>query len=239
MLDAALIPRKIISRKKEHIVVVLDIFRASSTICTAFASGAEKIIPQKTVEDALRIKNDRSDALLCGERGGVAPKGFDLGNSPFEFTAQNVGGRTLIFTTTNGTDALLSAPESADRLIGCFVNFDVIMNYIVRNRHAEITFLCAGNNGSFSLEDALCAGMFIDAVSSLFPDQTDEALAAKAIFAMFKNNLHDTLKTTCHAQNLNLKGLGKDIDFCTNLNAAPIIPIFNGREIVRFSENNP
>ncbi|GAB1430108.1 2-phosphosulfolactate phosphatase family protein [Ignavibacteria bacterium] len=238
MLDVALIPRQILSRKQEHIVVVLDIFRASSTVCAALVSGASRIIPQKTVEDANMKKNDFPAALLCGERNGIAPEGFDFGNSPYEYTPETVGGRTLIFTTTNGASALLSAPDNAVRLMGGFVNAESITEFIAQRRPAAATFLCAGNNGFFSLEDALCAGMFVERISSLFPEQTDEALAAKAIFTVYKNNLHDTLKNTCHAQNLNSKGLGKDLDFCTNLNAAPVTPIFNGCEIVCLSEDN-
>lgn len=238
MLDVALTPRKILSAgRRKHVVVVLDILRASSTVCVALASGAMRIIPQKTVESAFFKKNEYPNALLCGEREGIAPNGFDLGNSPYEYTAETVGGRDLIFTTTNGAAALFSAPDDAIRLMGGFVNANAIAQFIERRRPQAATFLCAGNNGMFSLEDALCAGMFIELVSSLFPDQTDEAHAAKAIFAMHKNNFRTTFQNTAHAQNLYRKGFGKDVGFCATFDAVPIIPIFNGCEIIRFSED--
>ncbi len=143
------------------VVVMIDVLRASTTITTALAAGAVEVFPLGEVEQsqqkaaALRQTLDRPP-VLGGERGGLPIDGFDLGNSPSEYTAQSVGARTVIFTTTNGTQALLICGAAKRVLIGSFVNFSAVLRQLTGE--LPIHLLCAGTRGRITREDVLFAG---------------------------------------------------------------------------------
>ncbi len=236
MLDVSLFPRNIEFQKKEHIAVIIDVFRASTTICSAFASGAAEIIPVATVEEAWQIKDKNIDALLCGERGGLPPPHFDLGNSPLEYSADKVTNKSLIMTTTNGTAALYKAPENTIRIFSCFANIPMTYKFIDEQNPASLTFICAGNNGGFSYEDALCAGM----MASYFTDGyelTDEALASVGIYAAVKDRLANILHSTSHARTLHSLGLSEDVLYCSSIGTLSSLPFYNGSVITDISKS--
>ena len=143
-----------------HTSIVIDVLRASTTITTALSSGAGKIIPCLTVEEARQLAKQRPGSLLGGERGGKPLPGFDFGNSPAEYVAANVANRTIVFTTTNGTKAMTRCMGSGRILIGSIVNRDSICSTVAEDERVDI--ICAGTNGAFTLDDALGAGAIVE-----------------------------------------------------------------------------
>ena len=141
------------------IAVILDILRASTTITHALAHGAKAVIPAGEVDEARRIAVDypKGSVLLGGEREGVLIEGFDLDNNPFAYTPEAVAGKTIVFTTSNGTKALLRAGKADRVLIGSFVNLQAVVNVLVADLR-PIHLVCAGTQGKITLEDSLCAG---------------------------------------------------------------------------------
>jgi 2-phosphosulfolactate phosphatase len=139
-------------------VVVIDVLRASTTITHALAAGATCVIPCREVEDAMRTASGlpSGTAILGGERGGLPIEGFQLGNSPTEYTRDSVGGKTVVFTTTNGTLALMQCKQAARVFVGCFVNLSAVVGRPTGER--PIHLLCAGTQGQVTREDVLCAG---------------------------------------------------------------------------------
>lgn len=141
------------------IAVIIDVLRASTTITHALAHGAKAVIPTGEVDDARRIAADfpKESVLLGGEREGLLIEGFDLDNNPFAYTPEVVADKTIVFTTSNGTKALLRAGEADRILIGSFVNLQAVVNVLVTDPR-PIHLVCAGTQGKITLEDVLCAG---------------------------------------------------------------------------------
>ncbi|NJN83930.1 MAG: 2-phosphosulfolactate phosphatase, partial [Caldilineaceae bacterium] len=139
--------------------VIIDILRASSTMITALDHGALQVIPCGTPDAARRVRDELgADAvLLGGERGGVRIEGFDCGNSPLEYPASRVAGKTIAFTTTNGTHALLQAAAANQILIGAFMNRTAVVDRL-HAEHLPIHLICAGTDGEITGEDVLFAG---------------------------------------------------------------------------------
>ena len=136
--------------------VVIDVLRASTTITTALAAGASAVLPCLDVAEARRRAAERPGSLLGGERGGRRIEGFDLGNSPAEYTAQRVADRTIVFTTTNGTKALMRCTHATHVLVGCLANCGAVCQAVASDDRVDL--ICAGTDGAVSLEDAVAAG---------------------------------------------------------------------------------
>lgn len=136
--------------------VVVDVLRASSTLAFACAAGAARVIPVATPDEAFALRARHPDAWLCGEREGLRISGFDCGNSPFEYPAADVSGRTLIFASTNGSRAMLSAGAARRRVLGAFVNAEAVVEAL--KAESKVAIVCAGRLGAFAFEDAACAG---------------------------------------------------------------------------------
>jgi 2-phosphosulfolactate phosphatase len=140
------------------VVVVIDVLRATSTLTQALANGASRVVEAATVDEAFALRDRHPGSLLCGEREGRIIPGFDLGNSPFEYGAERVRDRTLIFASTNGSQALrLGAGRT--RVLAAFVNLSAVIERVRRAR--EVVIVCAGKLGGFSLEDTGCAGLLV------------------------------------------------------------------------------
>lgn len=136
--------------------VVVDVLRATTTLSFALDAGAARVIPVASPQEAFALRAREPGAWLCGEREGLRIPGFDRGNSPFEYPASAVAGRTLIFASTNGSSAMLSARTARRRFLGAFVNATALVDAVKTD--AEVAILCAGRLGAFALEDAACAG---------------------------------------------------------------------------------
>lgn len=211
--------------------VVIDVLRASTTICTALANGAARVIPFATVEDARRTADTFAATgerpLLGGERGGVRIEGFDLGNGPLEYARDKVAGKTVAFTTTNGTRALLAAAPAERVYIGAFVNQSAIADRLADDP-GDVHIICAGTDGQVTLEDVVCAGNILWALKARESDfelGNDEAyLASISGRAYEETQLVGTLRVSLGGRNLVELGYDADIEFAARIDSAPVVP---------------
>jgi 2-phosphosulfolactate phosphatase len=204
--------------------VVVDVFRASTTIAAALAGGARFVLPVADVEQAMRLAEPyaENEVLLAGERDCQRIEGFQLGNSPREYTREVVAGKVVIFTTTNGTRALAAAKDSGAVFIGCFVNFSAVADAVAG--FDAVTVLCAGNNGRLSLEDFACAGGLVARLAKRTAQLDDAALAARAAYKNLRENLTRFLTTTEHARRLAGLGFRADLEFALKVDSVPVVP---------------
>lgn len=225
-LDVCLTPGEFrAERFSAHTAVVIDVLRATSVIATAMANGCTRLIPVKTVAAARERHNVIPDALLAGEREGLPLPGFDMGNSPAEYSEDKVAGKTVIMTTTNGTAALLLAAKSAQVYTGAFVNAAASCRKI-RETGRDAVFVCAGRQGEFSLEDALCAGLLCDRLADI-ADLSDTAMAVQAMYRDFRSNLVPRVAASAHARYLNTIGYAGDIAYCLEYDLFDVTPRFH------------
>lgn len=218
---------------KGSVAVVIDVLRASTTICAALYNGAAAIECTTATDDALQRNASASPAetVLGGERNGVKPIGFDLGNSPFEYTAPAVEGKTVIFTTTNGTRAVEAARSADETFIGGFVNLSVMCSlittvYLASERRKNVALICAGTDGNISFEDTVCAGAFATRLGNLFPqlELTSSARIAKLAYEQCATSLAEQVSATEHAQRLAALGFDKDVERALTMDAIPVAP---------------
>lgn len=219
--------------------VVIDVLRSATTIATAIRNGARAVLPAESTEEALRIANSigRDQVLLCGERQGVRIEGFDLGNSPAEFTPAVVGDRTLVMSTTNGTRLLSSIAMARMVLIAAFVNLSAVARRLATADHPLI--VCAGREGVVSVDDALCAGHLIEACLSRRKKKSgatelgDGAIAALALAGDKGCVDARFLRDTAAGRALERIGLGEDIEACASLDTNKAVPVLRERQITR------
>jgi len=223
-ISVAPVPREFAGCDAGTGVVVVDVFRASTTIAAALAGGARFVLPVADVEQAMRLAEPyaENEVLLGGERDCRRIEGFHLGNSPREYTREVVAGKVVIFTTTNGTQALAAA-EGADAVfVGCFVNFNAVAEAVAG--FDAVTVLCAGNNGRLSLEDFTCAGGLVSRLAKKTSQLDDAALAARAAYKNFSDTLTRSLMSTEHARRLADLGFRADLEFALKVDSIPVVP---------------
>jgi 2-phosphosulfolactate phosphatase len=214
-------------------VVVLDVVRASTTIVTALAGGARAVVPVGSPAEARARARAWEDGpvLVGGERGGSPPPGFDCGNSPAEYTRERVAGRTVIFTTTNGTRALL-AVEGARRVsVGGFVNAAGVARWAAAEPD-DVLLVCAGERGRFCLEDAVCAGLLVARLEEAHGALSDSARAARALWARYAGDLPAMLEDAAWAQALVAQGRGSDLPLCVALDVHHVVPVARAGALV-------
>jgi 2-phosphosulfolactate phosphatase len=222
------------TRAKGTHVVVIDVLRASSTIVQAYESGVERIIPVAGVEEATRLLPtlDREKALLCGEQEGIKVDGFDLGNSPLEYVGTAVRGKTLVFSTTNGTTAMVKAAASDEIAVGCFLNLKAVVAHLISSGAERVSILCAGTNGLLSLEDFLCAGLMVNGLVEAYHNQlglNDAAVAARLLAASM-TDIFEVVSRSSHGQYLSNLGFKDDLEFCSRLDLYSSVPtVVDGR----------
>jgi 2-phosphosulfolactate phosphatase len=211
--------------RKDAIVVIIDIFRATSAICTAFQYGVEKMIPVAGIEEASAYK--AQGFLVGAERNGVALEGFDFGNSPFSYMSESIKGKTIVISTTNGTQAIKAAKQASQIVIGSFLNLTALCSWL-QKQNCEIILLCSGWKNRFSMEDMLFAGAVSDALSQNSDafKLGDAALAAKYMYQSAKKNSYRLLHESSHKERLSALGLKEDIKYCLSLDKTDIIPVF-------------
>ena len=208
-------------------VVVTDILRATTTITFAIANGATAITPVLTPEDAFRLAADQPNALIGGERGGVKVNGFDLGNSPREYTQAVVSGRQIVLTTTNGTRTLQACRAAEYILVGSFLNLHAIVDRL-GHVEGELVIACSGREGGFCTEDTVFAGACVAALAET--QLTDAAETAKILYQTHRDDLSGMLKNCYHGQRLASIGLGEDLEFCAQMNLVDVLPcLIDGR----------
>jgi 2-phosphosulfolactate phosphatase len=211
-------------------VVVIDVLRSSSTIVAGLAAGAREVIPVLSPAEGGKLagRAERGISLLCGEREGKKIDGFDLGNSPLEYTPQKVNGRILIFATTNGAPAILRA-RVADRVyVGGFNNFGAITKRLVEDKN-PVVIVCAGKLEQFAIEDFVCGGKFVNALESRAKrklELSDGARAASLLHRRFDGSITSLLKSSSHGRYLVSIGCEEDIEYCARIDTHPIVPMF-------------
>jgi 2-phosphosulfolactate phosphatase len=215
--------------------VVVDILRSSATIAAALANGAKEVIPVATPAEGGKLagRSGRVGTLLCGERDGRKIDGFDLGNSPLEFTTERVGGRILFFTSTNGTAAILRA-RAAERLyVGGFNNFGAVVKRLAEDAN-PVVILCAGKLDQFAIEDFVGGGKFVSALEARLKRPVilnDGARAAALMYRHFDGGIPTLLKSSNHGQYLMTLGAEEDIEYCARLDTQVIVPVFEEGKI--------
>ena len=238
-LDVVFTPAGLTSAEVQgRTVFVIDILRATSAMCAAVSHGAKAIIPVVSTEEALRLAQTigSGDLLLAGEKNCVRIPGFNLGNSPLEMTETAVRGRTLIVTTTNGTKALLACVGAAAVYPAAAVNLGVAAD---RAREAlegerDLLVVCAGRDGSFSLDDAYCAGRLVAAaVGSRKPRRwmNDAAIAALDLVRRYGDDWLRPLTRSRAGQELIRLGFRDDVADAGRVDAYPVLPYYHERRV--------
>jgi 2-phosphosulfolactate phosphatase len=226
------------------VAVVIDVLRSSSTIATACMNGAREIVPVATPAEAgeLASKSGRGGALLCGEREGKPIEGFDLGNSPLEYTAEKVSGRNIFFASTNGAPTVVRV-RNADRIyVGGFNNFSAVMGLLTAEDR-RIALVCSGQNDKLSIEDFVCAGRFVEALDLKFGEKVvvnDGARAATLLYQQFRGQIGELLRCSTHGKYLTSLGFSADLEYCARVDSVPVVPMFIEGKIRGFKpDGNP
>ena len=219
LIEAILCPGQFAALKKRdlsgHTAVVFDVFRATSTELTALANGAESIVPVGTVEEALAMRKKDASVLLGGERNSFKPDGFDFGNSPLEYTEQQVRGRKIVHTTTNGTLALASCSQAKSIYLGALLNLSALASELACLKPAALLLICAGTHSHFALEDGIAAGALAAKLLPKSPKLAPSARACRSIWRSAERNPAETLAVTRNALRLRSVGLGEDVTYCS------------------------
>ena len=214
----------------ESIVVVIDIFRATSSICYGIENGAEAIIPVASIEACESYRH--SDFLLAAERNGEVVEGFDFGNSPFSYIKEKVDGKTIVLTTTNGTHAINMSRGASKIVIGSFLNLASLCDWLKTQPH-DILLLCSGWKDKVNLEDTLFAGGVVHYLRDENYALDDAGIASEDLYIMAKDDLNSYLKKTSHSERLKKLGIEEDIKFCLNLNITKEIPVLDGERLIK------
>lgn len=211
--------------KDENIVVVIDVLRATSSICTAFANGVKCLIPVATVEEARQKKEE--GYIVASERDGYVLDFADFGNSPFNFTPEKVKGKEIVYSTTNGTRCIHMASHSREVVIGSFLNLSALADYLIQ-QDAPVLIFCASWKDRFSLEDTVCAGALAELLlaSDKYETICDAVTASMDLWSVAKNNLDAYSQKAAQKGRLASKGLDDCIGFCHQLDFTSLIPYY-------------
>ena len=215
-----------IIKDKSAIVVVVDVLRATSAICTAFENGLDKLIPVETIEEARQYKED--GYMVAAERDGIVKDFADFGNSPFNFTPERVAGQTIAYSTTNGTRTIHMAEDFHKIVIGSFLNLNALTEWLIKENH-NVVILCAGWRGRFNIEDSLMAGaLSIKLIEDHhFTTVCDSAYAAMDLWDLAKADVLNYLEKAAQRHRLKKNKLDDVIPFCfSDPNYSSIIPVY-------------
>jgi 2-phosphosulfolactate phosphatase len=220
---------------KDKNVVVIDVLRASTTIATALFHGAKEIIPVSTIENAAKISgNMMGDVTLrAGERNARMIEGFNLGNSPLEYTKEVVTGKSIIFVTTNGSGTIVKGRHAKHLLVGGFVNLGTVVEALAGLKE-DVTIICSGKSNNFCLEDAVCAGKIIEELKNARVGNVkldDAGQAALTLQKSYGKNILKMLKQSEHGQFLVGIGFEEDVKWCAGADTIPVLPVFSGNTI--------
>ena len=222
-----------------RVVAVIDVLRASTSIAVALANGARAVIPLDSTEEVVRRAKafDRADVLTAGERNMLAIPGFDLGNSPREFSREAVEGKTVLLTTTTGTVALTGLQGARDAIVASYVNFSAVLALMrsALRGGTDLTIVCAGRERQFSLEDAACAGRYVREITKRLANVqlNDAARACLLIERRYRDNLTRLFLEAAHGRALAEAGFREDLAVCASLDTFPIVPIYQDRQILK------
>src|SRR5690554_2758027 len=213
-----------------EIVVVIDVLRATTAICSAINNGVNSVIPVSTIEEAKDYQN--RGFLVGAERQGEIVEGFDFGNSPYSYMKPELKGKDIVLSTTNGTRAINIAKEADTVVIGALSNLDYLVNWLI-NQNKNVLCLCSGWKDKFNLEDTICGGAIAEGLikTGKFSSDDDSSVAAKYLYLAAKDNYFGFLKSSSHRRRLKRLNLNEDIKFCLTPNQMDVIPILRGDRI--------
>lgn len=229
---------------EDKYVIMIDVLRASTVICSALFHKANSVIPVKNVDDAFELYNKTNqNALLCGERNSIKVEGFHLGNSPLEYTRDLVENKDIILTTSNGTKIFIKGANANKRIIAGFVNLSIVLNdffsYVskLKNNKKKINLLiiCAGTNGLYSREDGIFAAKLIDEIILTNNEIVSYCDSSELIYNSFltnKNNLKEFLSNSSHSNYLKSLNMQQDLEICFEEDVYPVLPIITENGII-------
>jgi 2-phosphosulfolactate phosphatase len=214
------------------IVVIIDVFRATSTIATALFNGAAKVVPVASVEDCISIGKSLG-AVTAGERDGKVIPGLQYGNSPAEYPRSFIENKTLVLTTTNGTKLLhMALDRGADEVVtGSFPNLNAVCNHLIQ-KGKNVILGCSAWKDKFNMEDALFAGAVISNIKEHFTVHCDSSLMAEDMYNLHKNNRYGFIRKLTHWHRLSAFGLEKDLEYCVTENVADVLPLYKDGALI-------
>ena len=217
---------------KGTVVVIIDVFRATSTIAAALHNGAKCVIPVASVPECIELGTQIENSITAGERDGKIAEGLEYGNSPLEYPRAFVEGKTLVLTTTNGT-RLLHMVQDADTIItGSFLNLGAVCDFLAA-QGKNVVLGCAAWKDRFNMEDTLFAGAVVSRIGRQFDINCDSARGAKNLYeSSGGGNFINFLQDSSHYRRLSGFGLLGDMEYCTTPDLHPVVPILEGRELV-------
>ncbi|MEG1871090.1 MAG: 2-phosphosulfolactate phosphatase family protein [Peptostreptococcaceae bacterium] len=219
---------------KNRIVVVIDVLRATTVMITALSNGCNKVIPVKEIEEAQEIAGrDKNHYLLGGERVGIKIDGFDFSNSPLDYINEAVKGKTLVMTTTNGTKAIKNSEDAERIFIGALINGRAVAKKLVE-LNEDVTFINAGTNGEFSMDDFITSGYIINSVNDMSSKPctlTDIAITSQYIY-INNTDIISFVENAIHYNRLKDLGYDKDLEYCLTKDIVDIVPEYKDGKIL-------
>jgi len=221
------------------IVVVIDVLRATSAMVAAFENGVDRIIPVSTVEEA-RQYIGRPGYIAAAERDGEIVDGFAYGNSPLAYVGQDLRGKTIVMTTTNGTKAINLARDAKQLVIGSFLNLTALADWL-EQQDENVLLLCSGWKDKFNLEDSVFAGALMDRMlaKGKFGMEEDSSIAAQYMFHAARDNFMGILKAAPRRRRIQQLKLLSDVKYCLTPDQSQVIPILRNGELVRLETSVP
>jgi 2-phosphosulfolactate phosphatase len=222
-----------------RLVIVVDVLRAATTVAVALANGARAVVPFEQVDEvAVRAKQfNRAEVRLAGERRMQRIEGFDLGNSPGEFTRDAVEGRTILYSTSNGTATLVATHGSRACFFAGFVNAGATVSAAraVSRNQLDCTIICSGTDRHAALEDVVCAGLLARGLARGRTEllHGDGSFIARAIAHRYRGNLAGLTNDSMHACALIDAGFDNDVSTCLDIDSVPIAVAYHDRQLVR------
>ncbi|HOW25689.1 MAG TPA: 2-phosphosulfolactate phosphatase [Bacteroidales bacterium] len=221
---------KYIRTKGECIIVVTDVLRASTSICSALHHGAIQIRPVATLQEAMNLKE--KGMLVAAERNGVKVDFADFGNSPYDFEGKKVKGKTIVYTTTNGTRAIEMAREHGTVAIGAFVNLQALSRWIIR-QGKPVVMLCAGWKNQFNLEDSVFCGALTESLIQLgtYTVECDSAEAALDLWRVASQDILNYFEKASHRKRLSQLHADDVLEYAFKMNLTSVVPVLSGENI--------
>ncbi|TVR74796.1 MAG: 2-phosphosulfolactate phosphatase [Marinilabiliales bacterium] len=222
-------------RNDDAIVVVSDILRATTAICAAFDNGVKNLIPVGGIDEAREWK--AKGYLVAAERDGIVLDFADFGNSPFNFKPDRVRGRTIVYSTTNGTQAIMMASGAKQVAVGAFVNLSALAGWLLEAGR-DVVILCAGWKNRFNLEDTVFAGALADKLtgSGNFATKCDAAVAARDLWLTAQADLVGYMEKAAHRHRLKKLGLDDVLEYCFTPDSTDVIPVLKGDMLVSHTD---
>jgi 2-phosphosulfolactate phosphatase len=214
------------------ITVVIDVLRATTAFCAALDAGAKDIVPVDSLEKLKELKS--LGYLAAAERDGLKVDFADFGNSPLCFLQSDLKGKSLAYSTTNGTNAVELAKASGSIAIASFSNLEAVNDWLISQKK-DLILLCSGWKNSFSLEDSVCAGALADLLirKGNYSFNSDSVFASVQLWMQAQENLQEFCSHGSHYQRLENLGLQDDLNHCFRLNSSRVVPVWDGEKIVR------